>query len=63
MTYDGLSGQYVNYNHLSLRKKSFQVVLPASFRFHLTMDTLTFGCNLPTIRAVWELSPVRVRSC
>ena len=36
---------------------------PASFRFHLTMDTLAFGCNLPTIRAVWGLAPVRVRSC
>ena len=27
------------------------------------MDTLAFGCNLPTIRAVWGLAPVRVRSC
>ena len=36
---------------------------PASFRFHLTMDTLAFGCNLPTIKAVWGLAPVRVRSC
>ena len=36
---------------------------PASFRFHLTMDTLAFGCSLPTIRAVWGLAPVRVRSC
>ena len=36
---------------------------PASFRFHLTMDTLAFDCNLPTIRAVWGLAPVRVRSC
>ena len=36
---------------------------PASFRFHLAMDTLAFGCNLPTIRAVWGLAPVRVRSC
>ena len=36
---------------------------PASFRFHLTMDTLAFGCNLPPIRAVWGLAPVRVRSC
>ena len=36
---------------------------PASFRFHLTMDTLAFGCNLPTIRAVWGLAPVSVRSC
>ena len=36
---------------------------PASFRFHLTMDTLAFGCNLPTIRAVWGFAPVRVRTC
>ena len=36
---------------------------PASFRFRLTADTLAFGCNLPTIRAVWGLAPVRVRSC
>ena len=36
---------------------------PASFRFHLTMDTLAFGCSLPTIWAVWGLAPVRARSC
>ena len=36
---------------------------PASFRFHLAMDTLAFGCDLPTIRAVWGLAPVRIRSC
>lgn len=36
---------------------------PTSFRFRLTADTLAFGCNLPTIRAVWGLAPVRVRSC
>ena len=36
---------------------------PASFRFHLTMDTLAFGCSLPTIWAVWGFAPVRVRSC
>ena len=36
---------------------------PASFRFRLTADTLALGCNLPTIRAVWGLAPVRVRSC
>ena len=36
---------------------------PTSFRFRLTADTLVFGCNLPTIWAVWGLSPVRVRSC
>ncbi|MBR4839653.1 MAG: hypothetical protein IK005_04155, partial [Paludibacteraceae bacterium] len=35
----------------------------ASFRFHLTMDTLAFGCSLPTVRAAWGLTPVRVRSC
>ena len=36
---------------------------PTSFRFRLTADTLVFGCNLPTIRAVWGLAPVRARSC
>ena len=36
---------------------------PTSFRFYLTIDTLVFGCNLPTIRAAWGLSPVRVCSC
>ena len=36
---------------------------PTSFRFRLAADTLAFGCNLPTIRAVWGLAPVRVRSC
>ena len=36
---------------------------PTSFRFRLTADTLVFGCNLPTIWAVWGLAPVRVRSC
>ena len=35
----------------------------ASFRFHLAMDTLAFGCNLPTVRAAWGLAPVRIRSC
>ena len=36
----------------------------ASFlQIPLTMDTLAFGCNLLTIRAVWGLAPVRVRSC
>ena len=35
----------------------------ASFRFHLTMDTLAFGCSLPTVRAAWGLAPVRIRSC
>ena len=36
---------------------------PTSFRFRLTAGTLVFGCNLPTIRAVWGLAPVRARSC
>ncbi len=36
---------------------------PTSFRFRLTADTLVFGCNLPTIRAVWGLAPIRARSC
>ena len=35
----------------------------ASFRFHLTVDTLAFGCSLPTVRAAWGLPPVRIRSC
>ncbi|MCI5707335.1 MAG: hypothetical protein MR298_08450, partial [Odoribacter sp.] len=30
----------------------------ASFRFHLTMDTLAFGCMIPAIRAHWGLAPV-----
>lgn len=34
-----------------------------SFRFHLAMDTLAFGCSLPTVRAAWGLAPVRIRSC
>ena len=29
-----------------------EVCQPASFRFRLAADTLAFGCNLPTIRAV-----------
>ncbi len=51
-------------------KPSYQVsvrrvrCLPtASFRFHLAMDTLAFGCSLPTVRAAWGLAPVRIRSC
>ena len=51
-------------------KPSYQVsvrqvrCLPtASFRFHLTMDTFSFGCSLPTVRATWGLAPVRIRSC
>ena len=35
----------------------------ASFGFHLAMDTLAFGCSLPTVRAAWGLAPVRTRSC
>ena len=35
----------------------------ASFRFHLAVDTLAFGCSLPTVRAAWGLAPVRIRSC
>ena len=34
----------------------------ASFRFHLTMDTLAFGCSLPTVSAAWGLALVRIRS-
>ena len=52
------------------QKPSYQVsvrrvrCLPtASFRFHLTVDTLAFGCSLPTVRAAWGLAPVRIRSC
>ena len=37
--------------------------MAGAFRFHLAADTLAFGCNLPTIRAVWGLAPVRIRSC
>ena len=33
------------------------------FRFHLTMDTLAFGCKFPTIRALYGLSPIRLRPC
>jgi len=34
-----------------------------SFRFRLATDTLIFGCNLPTTRAVWGLSPIRIHPC
>jgi hypothetical protein len=34
---------------------------PAFFRFHLTMDTLALGYTLPTIRACYGLSPIRLR--
>ncbi|TGY88084.1 hypothetical protein E5329_25875, partial [Petralouisia muris] len=33
----------------------------AFFRFHLTMDTLAFGYTLPTTRACYGLSPIRLR--
>ena len=31
---------------------------PASFRFHLTMDTLAFGCTLPTTGRVRVFHPL-----
>ena len=31
---------------------------PASFRFHLTMDTLAFGYILPTTRRIRDLHPL-----
>ncbi|NBH99361.1 hypothetical protein D7Y41_29330 [Anaerotruncus sp. 1XD22-93] len=34
---------------------------PAFFRFHLTMDTLALGYTLPTTRACYGLSPIRLR--
>ena len=40
-----------------------EVCHPVSFRFHLTMDTLAFGCKFPTIRALYGLSPIRLRPC
>ena len=36
---------------------------PASFRFHLTMDTLALGYVIPAIRAHSGLAPVRQCSC
>ena len=33
----------------------------AFFRFHLTMDTLALGYTLPTTRACYGLSPIRLR--
>ena len=36
---------------------------PASFRFHLTMNTLAFGYVIPAIRAYSGLAPVRQCSC
>ncbi|PTL22945.1 hypothetical protein DA802_10995 [Shouchella clausii] len=35
----------------------------ASFRFHVTMDTLAFGYVLTATRSYSGLSPVRVRPC
>ena len=31
---------------------------PASFRFHLAMDTLAFGCILPTTGRIRDLHPL-----
>ena len=40
-------------------EKEFENALrPLSFRFHLAMDTLAFGCMIPAIRAHWGLAPV-----
>ncbi|RGK62734.1 hypothetical protein DXD03_10625 [Bacteroides xylanisolvens] len=36
---------------------------PASFRFHLAMDTLAFDYIIPAIRAYLELPPARQCSC
>ena len=36
---------------------------PASFRFHLTMNTLTLGYVIPAIRAYSGLAPARQCSC
>jgi len=36
---------------------------PASFRFHLTVDTLALSYTLPTTRACSGLSPVGLRPC
>src|SRR5699024_3704932 len=35
----------------------------ASFRFHITMDTLAFGYVLTATRSHSRLSPIRVRPC
>ena len=34
------------------------VLLPSSFRFHLTMDTLDFGYILPTVGRIWDFHPL-----
>ena len=31
---------------------------PASFRFHLTVDTLAFGCILPTTGRIRDFHPL-----
>lgn len=36
---------------------------PASFRFHLAIDTLAFDYAIPAIRACSGLPPVRISSC
>jgi len=35
-----------------------RVLLPSSFRFHLTMDTLDFGCILPTVGRIRDFHPL-----
>ncbi len=35
--------------------------MSAFFSFHLTMDTLALGYTLPTTRACYGLSPIRLR--
>jgi len=36
---------------------------PASFRFHLTVDTLAFGYKIPTITALSGLKALLLRTC
>ena len=40
-----------------------EVCHPASFRFHLAVDTLVIGYVFPTIRAHYGLTPIRLRPC
>ncbi len=35
-----------------------RVLPPSSFRFHLTMDTLDFGCILPTVGRIRDFHPL-----
>ena len=35
----------------------------ASFRFHLTMDTLALGYEIPVITALSGLAPVSIKTC